>query len=41
MVEGNFMPDKEVVHSHIGSLGNLALDRIKTKMEKANGLIHS
>ncbi|MEL4456170.1 argininosuccinate lyase [Lutimonas vermicola] len=41
VVEGNFMPDKEVVHSHIGSIGNLGLDRIKAKMEKANGLIHS
>ena len=30
------MPDKEVVHTHIGSVGNLGLDRIKVKMKKAN-----
>ena len=36
VADGNFMPDKEVVHTHIGSVGNLSLDRIKAKMEKAN-----
>ena len=34
--DGSFMPNKEVVHTHIGSVGNLSLDRIKAKMEKAN-----
>ena len=34
--EGAFVPNKEVVHTHLGSVGNLALDRIKAKMEKAN-----
>ncbi len=36
VADGDFIPDKEVVHTHIGSVGNLALDRIKAKMEKAN-----
>ncbi len=36
VVDGDFMPDKKVVHTHIGSVGNLALDRIKAKMNKAN-----
>ena len=36
VADGNFMPNKEVVHTHIGSVGNLSLDRIKVKMEKAN-----
>lgn len=34
--DGSFMPNKEVVHTHIGSVGNLSLDRIKAKMKKAN-----
>lgn len=34
--EGTFIPNKEVVHTHLGSVGNLALDRIKAKMKKAN-----
>lgn len=33
---GEFKPDKKVSHSHIGSIGNLGLDRIKAKMDKAN-----
>ncbi len=33
---GEFKPDKKVSHSHIGSIGNLGLDRIKAKMVKAN-----
>ena len=33
---GEFKPDKKVSHSHIGSIGNLGLDRIKAKMAKAN-----
>ena len=36
VVNGGFVPDKNVVHTHIGSVGNLALDRIKAKMERAN-----
>lgn len=36
VVKGGFIPDKKVVHTHIGSVGNLALDRIKAKMTKAN-----
>ena len=36
VAEGTFMPDKNLVHTHLGSIGNLALDRIKAKMEKAN-----
>ena len=36
VVKGGFVPDKKVVHTHIGSVGNLALDRIKVKMKKAN-----
>ncbi|MDN3642666.1 argininosuccinate lyase [Lutimonas halocynthiae] len=34
--DGSFMPNKDVVHTHIGSVGNLSLDRIKAKMKKAN-----
>ncbi len=30
---GEFKPDLEVNHTHIGSVGNLALDKIKEKME--------
>ncbi|MGB5323234.1 argininosuccinate lyase [Lutimonas sp.] len=33
---GEFKPDKKVSHSHIGSIGNLGLDRIRAKMVKAN-----
>lgn len=32
---GNFTPNKEVIHTHEGSLGNLCLENIKTKMESA------
>ena len=35
VVKGGFVPDKKVVHTHIGSVGNLGLDRIKAKMKKA------
>ncbi len=34
--KGDFIPDKKVVHTHIGSVGNLALDRIMAKMTRAN-----
>lgn len=35
--KGEFKPDKEVSHTHIGSIGNLGLNRIKAKMIKATG----
>ena len=33
--EGKYKPMKDLVHTHIGSLGNLANDRIRLKMEQA------
>ncbi|PCI31875.1 MAG: argininosuccinate lyase [Flavobacteriaceae bacterium] len=33
--EGNFNPEKEVNHTHEGSIGNLCLDEINAKMEGA------
>lgn len=33
--DGEFKPNKEVNHTHIGSVGNLGLDEIKDKMQKA------
>jgi len=36
VMEGSFMPDKKVMHTHVGSIGNLGLDRIRSKMDKAN-----
>jgi argininosuccinate lyase len=33
--EGNFEPDKNVAHNHIGSLGNLCLDEIIKKKKNA------
>ena len=33
--EGNFNPDKKVIHTHKGSLGNLCLDEIVKKKNKA------
>ena len=35
--EGNFKPNREVQHSHIGSIGNLQLDQIRAKMKSAFG----
>jgi argininosuccinate lyase len=32
---GNFKPKKDIEHTHEGSLGNLCLEQIKAKMEKA------
>jgi argininosuccinate lyase len=32
---GEFKPQKKVSHSHLGSIGNLALDRISEKMRAA------
>jgi argininosuccinate lyase len=32
--EGNFKAPKQVAHTHIGSLGNLALDKIQKKFDK-------
>ena len=31
--DGNFKPNREVQHSHIGSIGNLQLDQIRSKMK--------
>lgn len=31
--KGNFTPNREVKHTHVGSLGNLCLDKIRSKME--------
>ena len=36
VVKGAFKPDKKVDHSHIGSVGNLALEMIRAKMDKAS-----
>ena len=33
--KGDYQPKKELDHTHLGSLGNLALDEIQTKMEQA------
>jgi len=35
--EGNFTPNKDITHTHLGSVGNLALEKIKSKMEAAFG----
>jgi argininosuccinate lyase len=34
--DAEFKPDKNIQHSHLGSLGNLALEEIVKKMKKAN-----
>jgi len=33
--KGEFIPNKEVRHTHLGSIGNLCLKEIKSKMKKA------
>ena len=33
--DGTFKPNKQVKHSHLGSVGNLGLDEIRNKMKKA------
>ena len=33
--KGDYQPKKDLDHTHLGSLGNLALDEIQTKMEQA------
>jgi len=33
--KGTFVPERKVSHSHVGSIGNLALDRIRDKMDRA------
>ena len=33
--KGNYKPKKALNHTHLGSIGNLALDSIQTKMEQA------
>jgi argininosuccinate lyase len=35
IVDGDFEPGKKVKHTHIGSIGNLALNEISQKMKKA------
>ena len=34
MADGNYVPDKELRHTHQGSIGNLCLDEIENKMKK-------
>ncbi len=36
IAKGEFNPDKNIDHTHIGSIGNLALEEIVKKMAKAN-----
>lgn len=33
--KGEFKPNKRIKHTHLGSVGNLALDQIKIKMQNA------
>ena len=33
--KGDYQPKKVLSHTHLGSLGNLALDAIQAKMDKA------
>ena len=35
--KGEFKPKKEVNHQHLGSIGNLALEQIQSKMKNALG----
>ena len=35
IAKGIFKPNKNVQHTHVGSVGNLALQEIQAKMEKA------
>jgi argininosuccinate lyase len=35
IADGNYSPKRNLEHTHIGSLGNLSLDKIKAKMIKA------
>ncbi|HWS00607.1 MAG TPA: hypothetical protein VN249_08315, partial [Prolixibacteraceae bacterium] len=40
-IENNrFNPGKEIRHTHIGSIGNLSLDRIEDKMRQVVSLFH-
>ncbi len=34
IAKGEFKPDKNIKHTHLGSLGNLALDEIEKKMDE-------
>lgn len=36
IMEGNYKPEKTVQHTHEGSIGNLCLEEIKTKMKNAS-----
>ncbi|NNE77789.1 MAG: argininosuccinate lyase, partial [Pricia sp.] len=35
--QGTFKPKRDIEHTHEGSLGNLCLEQIREKMEKATG----
>ena len=35
IANGDYQPNKNLSHTHLGSIGNLALESIQTKMEKA------
>ena len=35
IADGNYSPKRDLDHTHVGSLGNLSLDKIKDKMIKA------
>ena len=35
IANGDYQPHKNLSHTHLGSIGNLALEAIQTKMEKA------
>lgn len=35
IAQGNYEPNKTVMHTHTGSIGNLALEAIRSKMEEA------
>ncbi len=39
--QGTFHTDKEVHHTHAGSIGNLCTEEIRKKMESASQVIHS
>jgi argininosuccinate lyase len=38
IASGDYSPDKILKHTHIGSIGNLCLDKIKDKFDKYNKL---
>ena len=36
IANGDYQPHKNLSHTHLGSIGNLALEAIRSKMEKAS-----